>query len=188
MGCVWAEVMCREVGLNKTVSELNYNPTSLPRSEYERVKSIAITAVERIEEDYKRAISPRLSSTNVKQIVSLGQVSNEELKNYIENGIYEGVIVDSERITSEQLLGEIEEFDSAIQQGSVQELPTGSQFAMEVLNNSEIEQKLSQIIGEEIGTTIVQRIKCVTLTRNYFELYRIIDVIEGVCSSWEKIG
>ncbi|MBR5323832.1 MAG: DUF4886 domain-containing protein [Muribaculaceae bacterium] len=52
VGCVWAETFIRELGLNKTIFELNYNPTSLSNSHFNLIKNIAFTAVERREIDY----------------------------------------------------------------------------------------------------------------------------------------
>ena len=52
VGCVWAETIMREIGYNKTIFELNYNPTSLSDKHFYLIKEIAFTAVERREIDY----------------------------------------------------------------------------------------------------------------------------------------
>ncbi|MBR5241339.1 MAG: hypothetical protein IKW05_05325, partial [Muribaculaceae bacterium] len=52
VGCVWAETFIKDLGLNKTIIDLTYNPTSLSSEHFNLIKNIAKTAVERRGIDY----------------------------------------------------------------------------------------------------------------------------------------
>ena len=58
---------------------------------------------------------------------------------------------------------------------------------MEVLNNYAVTQKMSQILGEEVPNTFVQRVKCLFPTLQYVEVYRVGDSISGF-GAWTKIN
>ncbi len=52
VGCVWAETFIKDLGLNKTIIDLTYNPTSLSSEHFNLIKNIVKTAVERRGIDY----------------------------------------------------------------------------------------------------------------------------------------
>ena len=52
VGCVWAETFIRDLGLNKTIFDLTYNPASLSSEHFNLIKNIVHTAVERRGIDY----------------------------------------------------------------------------------------------------------------------------------------
>ena len=52
VGCVWAETFIKDLGLNNSIFDLTYNPTSLSSEHFNLIKNIAKTAVERRGIDY----------------------------------------------------------------------------------------------------------------------------------------
>lgn len=123
----------------------------------------------------------------IKQTANLNQISDAELNNYTENGLYEGVINNGENPSAEQIARDISNFFAQLERGNSVPLPTTAFFTMEVLNNYAVVQKMSQILGEEVPTTFVQRVKCVFPTLEYVEVYRIGNSIYGF-GGWTKIN
>ena len=100
-----------------------------------------------------------------KGILNLGQVSDDKLKSFKENGLYEGVINngDSNEIMMDILsglnggnyegdYGEIYIFHYGINADGVPSLPTSSYFTMEVLNNYFVKDAVDEILSGNPST------------------------------------
>ena len=122
----------------------------------------------------------------LKQTVNLNQISDAELKNCTENGMYEGVIVgaisDLNNITNV-----IEKFLSTAQtSGGADDIPTGSLFTMNVLNNYAVVQKVEEWGFGVIPRSVTQRAKALLITGQYVEIQRTLQ--GDVWSGWKMIN
>ena len=107
----------------------------------------------------------------LKQTANLNQISDAELKNYTENGLYEGAIVNGS-YDIQDINTTIASFISALKSNEgARELPSGTLFTMEVLNNYAVVQKAEQM-GLRISQSIVQRAKVLLIGDSYYEVYR----------------
>lgn len=104
----------------------------------------------------------------LKQTANLNQISDGELKNYTENGAYEGVIVNG-ALDMESIDAAIELFlfDLNERGRTYEALPTGTFFKMDVLNNYAV----AEYAG--LQKNIVQKVKALLINGNYLELYRV---------------
>ena len=112
----------------------------------------------------------------IKQTANLNQISDAELKNYTENGAYEGVIVNG-ALDMESIDAAIELFllDLNERGRTYEALPTGTFFKMDVLNNYAV----AEYAG--LQKNIVQKVKALLINGIYLELYRVNGGI------WTKI-
>lgn len=122
----------------------------------------------------------------LKQTTNLNQISDAELKNCTENGMYEGVIVgaisDLNNITNV-----IEKFLSTAQtSGGADDIPTGSLFTMNVLNNYAVVQKVEEWGFGVIPRSVTQRAKALLITGQYAEIQRTLQ--GDVWSGWKMIN
>ncbi len=107
----------------------------------------------------------------IKQTANLNQISDEELKNYTENGLYEGVIFNGS-YDIQDINTTIASFISALKSyEGARELPSGTLFTMEVLNNYAVVAKAEQM-GLQIQQSIVQRATVLLIGDSYYEVYR----------------
>jgi lysophospholipase L1-like esterase len=118
----------------------------------------------------------------LKQTANLNQISDAELKNYTENGYYEGVIFEGlvfSDSTMAQFLGEIKQTTGSAS------IPNGSLFSMEVFNNYAVVQKAEQM-GLRISQSIVQRAKVLIVNGTYVEIQRTLQ--NDVWGNWKMIN
>lgn len=118
----------------------------------------------------------------LKQTANLNQISDAELKNYTENGLYEGVIFEGlvfSDSTMAQFLGEIKQTTGSAS------IPNGSLFSMEVFNNYAVVQKAEQM-GLRISQSIVQRAKVLIVNGTYVEIQRTLQ--NDVWGNWKMIN
>ena len=125
----------------------------------------------------------------LKQTTNLNQISDAELKNYTENGMYEGAIYNGS-YDIQEIDAAIANFISAIAKSDgARELPSGSLFTMEVLNNYAVVQKAEQM-GLRVPSSIVQRARVLLIGGSYYEVYRIYFNVDdnGPRSYWSYWG
>ncbi|MBR4118844.1 MAG: DUF5040 domain-containing protein, partial [Bacteroidales bacterium] len=122
----------------------------------------------------------------LKQTTNLNQISDAELKNYTENGIYEGVIVGA--ISSlNNITNVIENFlSTASTSGGAGDIPTGTLFTMDVLNNYAVVQKVEEWGFGVIPRSVTQRAKALLITGQYVEIQRTLQ--GDVWSGWKMIN
>lgn len=120
----------------------------------------------------------------IKQTANLNQISDEELKGYTENGTYEGVIVNSTDVA--YVSREYDEFNASIGRNELRTIPTACLFTMEVQNNYAVIEKFSEMVGEVVPHTIVQRVKFVAVNGNAVEVKRVCA--EDSWSNWININ
>lgn len=121
-----------------------------------------------------------------KRHINLNQISDAELKNCTENGMYEGVIVGA---TSDlnNITNVIENFLSTAQtSGGADDIPTGSLFTMNVLNNYAVVQKVEEWGFGVIPRSVTQRAKALLITGQYAEIQRTLQ--GDVWSGWKMIN
>ena len=122
----------------------------------------------------------------LKQTTNLNQISDAELKNYTENGMYEGVIVGS--ISSlNNITKVIENFlSTASTSGGAEDIPTGTLFKMDVLNNYAVVQKVEEWGFGVIPRSVTQRAKALLITGQYVEIQRTLQ--GDVWSGWKIVN
>lgn len=120
----------------------------------------------------------------LKQTAILNQISDWELKNYTENGIYEGAILNNNDLT--YLDDTIRRFTSQILDGGAYELPSGTLFSMEILNNYAIVE-YAQSFGMYLRKSITQRAKILLISGAYIEVQRT-KVFDGDWDLWKLIN
>ena len=125
----------------------------------------------------------------IKQTANLNQISDAELKNYTENGLYEGAIFNGS-YDIQDINTTITSFISAVKSpDGARELPSGTLFTMEVLNNYAVVQKAEQMgLSVRIPQSIVQRAKVLLIGGSYYEVYRIYFNVDdnGPRSYWSN--
>ena len=120
----------------------------------------------------------------IKQTANLNQISDEQLKSYTENGNYEGVIVNSTDVV--YVSREYDEFYANFDRNELRTIPTACLFTMEVQNNYAVVEKFSEMVGEQVPHTIVQRVKFVSVNGSAVEVKRVC--VEDSWSNWKKIN
>lgn len=121
----------------------------------------------------------------LKQTANLNQISDAELKNYTENGLYEGAIFNGS-YDIQDINTTIASFISASKSpDGARELPSGTLFTMEVLNNYAVVQKAEQM-GLPVPSIIVQRAKILLIGGSYSEVNRVYFNVDdnGPRSYW----
>lgn len=122
----------------------------------------------------------------LKQTTNLNQISDAELKNYTENGMYEGVIVGSISDLN-NITNKIEKFFADLSMsGGAEPIPVGSLFTMDVLNNYAIVQKVEEWGFGVIPRSVTQRAKLLLITGQYVEVQRTLQ--GDVWSGWKMIN
>ena len=81
---------------------------------------------------------------------------------------------------------EYDEFNANIGRNELRTIPTACLFTMEVQNNYAVIEKFSEIVGEVVPHTIVQRVKFVAVNGNAVEVKRVCT--EDSWSNWIKIN
>ena len=120
----------------------------------------------------------------LKGTLNLNQISDEQLKSYTENGCYEGVIVNSTDVA--YVSREYEEFNASNEVNELRTIPTACLFTMEVQNNYAVIEKFSEMIGDAVPHTIVQRVKFVAVSSNAVEVKRVCT--DGIWGNWKIIN
>ncbi|MBQ3555086.1 MAG: hypothetical protein IJA09_02600 [Bacteroidales bacterium] len=122
----------------------------------------------------------------LKQTTNLNQISDDGLKNYTENGMYEGVIVGS--ISSlNNITKVIENFlSTASTSGGAEDIPTGTFFTMNVLNNYAVVQKVEEWGFGVIPRSVTQRAKLLLITGQYVEIQRTLQ--GDVWGYWKMVN
>ncbi|MBR5323492.1 MAG: DUF5040 domain-containing protein [Muribaculaceae bacterium] len=120
----------------------------------------------------------------LKGTLNLNQISDEQLKSYTENGCYEGVIVNSTDVA--YVSREYEEFNASNEVNELRTIPTACLFTMEVQNNYAVIEKFSEMVGDAVPHTIVQRVKFVAVNSNAVEVKRVCT--DGIWGNWTKIN
>ncbi|MBO5720929.1 MAG: SGNH/GDSL hydrolase family protein [Bacteroidales bacterium] len=118
----------------------------------------------------------------IKQTANLNQISDAELKNYTENGLYEGVIFEGLTIsgsTMAQFLSEIKQTTGSAS------IPNGSLFSMEVFNNYAIVD-FALANGVTLHKSITQKAKVLIVNGTYVEIQRTLQ--NDVWSNWKMIN
>ncbi len=109
----------------------------------------------------------------LKQTTNLNQISDAELKNCTENGIYEGVIMNGSDISWIQ--DAIAKFFADLpMSGGAEPIPSGTLFTMDVLNNYAVVQAASQM-GLSVERSVTQRAKALLITGQYVEIQRTLQ-------------
>ena len=120
----------------------------------------------------------------LKQTTNLNQISDAELKNYTENGMYEGVIMNGSDIS--WIESAIEKFFADLpMSGGAEPIPSGTLFTMDVLNNYAVVRAASQM-GITIERSVTQRAKALLITGQYVEIQRTLQ--GDVWSGWKMIN
>lgn len=120
----------------------------------------------------------------LKQTANLNQISDAELKNYTENGLYEGVIMNGFDISF--IDSAIEKFFADLpMSGGADPIPSGTLFTMDVLNNYAVVNAASSM-GMDKPISISQKIKCLFINGYYVEAVR--KSINGRWSSWYPVN
>ena len=122
----------------------------------------------------------------LKQTTNLNQISDAELKNYTENGMYEGVIVGA--ISSlNNITTVIDKFlSTASTSGGAEDIPTGTLFKMDVLNNYAVVQKVEEWGFGVIPRSVTQRAKLLLITGQYVEIQRTLQ--GDVWDYWKMVN
>ena len=122
----------------------------------------------------------------IKQTANLNQISDAELKDYTENGLYEGVIYGS--ISDLNNIGNrIEKFFADLpMSGGAEPIPVGSLFSMEVLNNYAVVRQVEDWGFGVIPRSVTQRVKALLITGQYVEIQRTLQ--GDVWSGWKIIN
>lgn len=116
----------------------------------------------------------------LKGTTNLNQISDAELKNYTENGLYEGVIMNGNDISwIEDAIGKF--FADLPMSGGAYPIPSGTLFTMEVLNNYAVVNAATSM-GKDLPVSISQKAKCLFINGSYVEVVR--KSINGSWSSW----
>ena len=118
----------------------------------------------------------------LKQTANLGQISDDGLKNYTENGLYEGVIFEGLTIsgsTMAQFLSEIKQTTGSAS------IPNGSLFSMEVFNNYAIVD-FALANGVTLSKSITQKAKVLIVNGTYVEIQRTLQ--DDVWGNWKMIN
>lgn len=127
----------------------------------------------------------------LKGVFNLNVVSDDDLKEYIDNGTYEGVINNGDITGVSQLTGIIEAFvvqsntignSSVFNDGGVPKLPTGSFFTLEVKNNYMVKQYAESVLGIRLKQQITQVAKLQLINGVSAEVSRRCN--GGVWSNW----
>ena len=121
----------------------------------------------------------------LKQTTNLNQISDAELKNYTENGMYEGVIVGSISDLN-NIPNKIGAFLSTASVAAAEDIPTGTLFTMDVLNNYAVVQKVEEWGFGVIPRGVTQRAKLLLITGQYVEIQRTLQ--GDVWSGWKMIN
>ena len=120
----------------------------------------------------------------LKQTTNLNQISDAELKNYTENGMYEGVIMNGSDIS--WIENAIEKFFADLpMSGGAEPIPSGTLFTMDVLNNYAVVRAASQM-GIAVERSVTQRAKLLLITGQYVEIQRTLQ--GDVWSGWKMIN
>ena len=120
----------------------------------------------------------------LKQTTNLNQISDAELKNYTENGMYEGVIMNGSDIS--WIENAIEKFFADLpMSGGAEPIPSGTLFTMDVLNNYAVVRAASQM-GLAVERSVTQRAKLLLITGQYVEIQRTLQ--GDVWSGWKMIN
>ena len=125
----------------------------------------------------------------LKGTMNLNQMSDISLKGITENGLYEGAIFNGS-YDIQDINTTIASFISASKSpDGARELPSGSLFTMEVLNNYAVVQKAEQM-GLSVPSSIVQRARVLLIGGSYYEVYRIYFNVDdnGPRSYWSNWG
>ncbi|MBE6300067.1 MAG: hypothetical protein E7083_07040 [Bacteroidales bacterium] len=120
----------------------------------------------------------------LKQTTNLNQISDAELKNYTENGMYEGVIMNGSDIS--WIENAIEKFFADLpMSGGAEPIPSGTLFTMDVLNNYAVVRAASQM-GIAVERSVTQRAKLLLITGQYVEIQRTLQ--GDVWCGWKMIN
>lgn len=121
----------------------------------------------------------------LKGTMNLNQISDMSLKGITENGTYEGAIYNGSYDMQNppsviaKFLADIPTVDGA------REIPSGSLFSMQTLNNYAVIQKAEQM-GLRIPASITQVAKVLLIYGGYVEVQR--TAFDGVWGNWTKIN
>lgn len=121
----------------------------------------------------------------LKGIMNLNQTDNDDLKSYTENGLYEGAIYNGSYDMQNppsviaKFLADIPTVDGA------REIPSGSLFSMQTLNNYAVVKKAEQM-GLRTPASITQVAKVLLINGDYVEVQR--TAYNGVWGNWTKIN
>ncbi|MBR5240984.1 MAG: DUF5040 domain-containing protein, partial [Muribaculaceae bacterium] len=118
----------------------------------------------------------------LKGTLILDQISDEQLKSYTENGVYEGVIFEDLTISSSAMAQFLSEIRGSSGSASI---PNGSLFSMEVFNNYAIVD-FASANGVTLSQSITQKAKVVIVNGTYVEVQR--TSINGTWSGWQMIN
>lgn len=122
----------------------------------------------------------------LKQTANLNQISDAELKNYTENGLYEGAIFNGS-YDIQDINTTIASFISALKSyEGARELPSGSLFTMEVLNNYAVVRQVEDWGFGVIPRSVTQRAKVLLITGQYVEVQRTLH--GDVWSGWKMVN
>lgn len=120
----------------------------------------------------------------LRQTTNLNQISDAELKNYTENGMYEGVIMNGSDIS--WIENAIEKFFADLpMSGGAEPIPSGTLFTMDVLNNYAVVQVASQM-GIAVERSVTQRAKALLITGQYVEIQRTLQ--GDVWGGWKMVN
>lgn len=122
-----------------------------------------------------------------KQTTNLGQITDEELKSYTDNGFYEGVVFNSQNDLN-NMTNLIASFVQGLASDGSSAIPTGTLFTIEVLNNYAI-CKAAESFGRAIPKTITQKAKIQlvgTIDYPYFEIQR--SSMHDTWTPWKAVN
>ena len=122
-----------------------------------------------------------------KQTINLGQITDEELKSYTDNGFYEGVVFNSQNDLN-NMTNLIASFVGGLASSGSSIIPTGTLFSMEVLNNYAI-CKAAESFDKAIPKTITQKAKIQlvgTIDYPYFEIQR--SSMNNTWTLWKAVN
>lgn len=120
----------------------------------------------------------------LKQTTNLNQISDAELKNYTENGMYEGAIFNGS-YDIENVVQTMTSFFSNIQANGAAEIPSGCLFTMDVLNNYAV-VKAASGMGLTLQQIIVQKAKVMMPVGQYVEIQRTLQ--GDVWGYWKMVN
>ena len=110
----------------------------------------------------------------LKQTANLGQVSDDQLKEYVDNGYYEGAIVNS-LSDMNNMTTIVTGFLQTIGEGT-ERLVSGTLFSMEVLNNYAITSVASSLMGVTVPRSVTQKAKILLINDGHYDGTSYLEV------------
>lgn len=128
----------------------------------------------------------------LKQTANLGQISDENLKNVVDNGYYEGVIFNDYADLNNLTLIIQGFIDTVSTQKGTPNLVSGTLFSMEVLNNYVVATEASNLLGVAVPRSVTQVAKIQLVNNGYYDVTSFFIVqrtkVGDVWSNWKMVN